>query len=57
MTTSIGTFLESYYTIHQRVKSMVFAHTYVRTGIVNRAALANNDITGYTFLSPENLHA
>ena len=57
LTTFVSTFLESDYAVYQCVKSMVLTHTYVCTGIVNCAALANNDVTGYTLLSTENLYA
>ena len=57
LTASVFTFLENHHTVCQGIKRMVFAHTYIGTGIVNCAALANNDVTCYALLSTENLYA
>lgn len=57
LTAPVSTFLESDHTVYQCVKRMIFTHTYVRAGIVDCATLTNDDITGYTFLSAENLYA
>ena len=49
--------LEYYHSVYQCVKSMVLAHAHVGTGIVDRAALANDDVACHAFLSTENLYA
>jgi len=45
------------HTVGQRVQGVVFANTYVVTGVVRRAALANNDVAGDSGLTAKNLHA
>lgn len=57
LTASVSTLLEYYHSVYQCVKSMVLAHAHVGTGIVDRAALANDDVACHAFLSTENLYA
>ena len=57
LTSSVATFLESHYAVYQCVKSVVLAHAYVSTGIVNRTTLAHDDVASHALLSTVNLHA
>lgn len=43
--------------VNECVKRVVLTHTYVLSGIVNRTALANDDVAGYAGLAAPNLNA
>ena len=53
----LGFFLESHRAVDQREKGMVFAQTYVLSRIVQRAALADDDVTGFCELTAVNFDA
>lgn len=53
----IAFFLEYNCSVNLGVQGVVFANTYVFTGIVTGTALANDDVTGDTALSSKNFHA
>lgn len=44
-------------TIYEGKQGVVLAHAYIQAGIVNRATLADNDVTGLCSLSTINLNA
>lgn len=48
--------VESYRTVYESVERVVAAHAYVLTGIVHRAALAYDDVTGHACLATPNLN-
>ena len=43
--------------IHEGVNRVVLAHTYVKTGMVNRATLTLDDIACFGVLTAKNLHS
>ena len=49
--------MEGNHAVNECVKRVVLTHTYVLSGIVNRTALANDDVAGYAGLSAPNLNA
>ena len=57
VTTHVATFLECHHAVNQGVKRVVFSHAHIRAGIVDRSALANDDVASHTLLSTENLYA
>ena len=52
-----ATFFELYCAVNQGEQGVVLAHTHVFAGVVYCAALANDDVAGYAFLTAENLNA
>ena len=52
-----ATFLETYSTIYQSVKSMIATHTYVFTWVMNCSSLTNNNVTSFTSCTTEDLYA
>lgn len=48
--------MESHRTVYECVERVVAAHAYVLTGIVHRATLANDDVTGHAGLATPNLN-
>jgi hypothetical protein len=49
--------VEVYHTVYESIKCVVLTDTYVVAGIVLSAALANNNVAGYTLLTTPNLNA
>lgn len=54
---TVSTFFESNGSVNQGEQSMILAHTYVQTGIVDGTSLADNDVTGFGQLTAKNLNA
>ncbi len=48
---------EHNHAIHEGVNRVVLAHTYVKTGMVNRATLTLDDIACFGVLTAKNLHS
>ena len=49
--------VEVHRTIYEGIERVVLTHAYVATGIVNRAALTNDDVACYASLSAIDLNA
>ena len=49
--------MEGNHAVNECVKRVVLTHTHVLSGIVNRTALANDDVAGNAGLSAPNLNA
>lgn len=54
--TTVATFCEEYSAVNQCVEGVVLAHTHVKTGMVNSAALTLEDVASLCILSAENLN-
>lgn len=54
--TSVLAFGEDYGTVNEGVESVVLTHAYVETGVVNRATLTLQDVTGLGKLAAKNLN-
>ena len=52
----IAALVEVHNTVNESIESIVFADTYVLSGIVLGAALANDDVAGYALLATPDLH-
>ena len=52
-----ATFLETYSTVYQCVKSVVTTHTYIVTWVMNCSSLTNNDVTSFASFATEYLYA
>lgn len=50
-------FSEKYYTVHKSIDCVVFAHAYIQSRVVHSAALALDDVAGFSVLSTENLNS
>ncbi len=50
-------FSEDNNTVNEGVDCVVLAHANVQTGVVNGAALALEDVTGFAVLTTENLYS
>ena len=57
LTSFVATFLESYYTVYQCVKSVIATHTYILTRVVNCTTLTNDYVTSDASLTTKNLNA
>lgn len=54
---AVFAFGEEHCAVNESVNGVVFAQTYVLTGMVHCATLALDDVAGFAFLTTENLHA
>lgn len=47
---------EEHYTVNESKESMVFAHTYIKPGVMLSATLTLDDIAGFAFAAAENFN-
>ena len=55
--TTILAFSEHNHTVNKRKESVIFAHAYILTGMVNCATLTFDDVACLSKLATKNLHA
>ena len=55
--TVFAAFVELNDTVDKCKESVVLAHANILAGVVSSATLANDDVTGYTFLTTKDFHA
>lgn len=53
---TVFAFGKHYHTINQSKESVVFAHAYIKTGMMHCATLAFEDVAGLSMLATKNLH-
>ena len=47
---------KGHYTVNESEESVILTHTYVQTGMMNSTALTLEDVTGFAYLTAENLY-
>jgi hypothetical protein len=55
--TTIAAFSEDHHAVDKSINSVILTHAYIKTGMVDSATLALDDVAGLASLATKNLHA